>query len=149
MKKFCEKNFLEYTFAMGFKLNLILGGLLVASLAGSSVYIKYLNNQLATLKGNQIVLEGKIAEQNESIKNYLEDQQKNQAQITALTQKNQQNQREVQKLRNTFAKHDMDSLALAKPGLIQTRVNKGTLRVKEDLIAITNPEQFDEEPITD
>jgi len=82
---------LEYTFAMGFKLNLILGALLVASLAGSSVYIKYLNNQLATLKGNQIVLEGKIAEQNESIKNYLEDQQKNQAQITALTQKNQQN----------------------------------------------------------
>ena len=133
---------------MGFKLNLILGGLLVASLAGSSVYIKYLNNQLVTLKGNQIVLEGKIAEQNESIKTYLDNQQKNQAQITALTQKNQENQREVQKLRNTFAKHDMDSLALAKPGLIQTRVNKGTLRVKEDLIAITNPEQFDEEPIT-
>ncbi len=60
---------------MGIKLNLILGALLVASLAGSSVYIKYLNNQLATLKGNQIVLEGKIAEQNETIKNYLEDQQ--------------------------------------------------------------------------
>ena len=133
---------------MGFKLNLILGGLLVASLAGSSVYIKYLNNQLVTLKGNQIVLEGKIAEQNESIKTYLDNQQKNQAQITALTQKNQENQREVQKLRNTFAKHDMDSLALAKPGLIQTRVNNGTLRVKEDLIAITNPEQVDEEPIT-
>jgi len=134
---------------MGFKLNLILGGLLVASLAGSTVYIKYLNNQLVTLKGNQIVLEGKIAEQNESIKNYLEDQQKNQEQITALTQKNQANQREVQKLRNTFAKHDMDGLALAKPGLIQKSVNKGTLRVKEDLIAITNPEQFDEKPVTD
>ena len=54
-------------------------------------------------------------------------------------------EREVNKLRDTFARHDLDNLALAKPGLIQTRVNNATKRVKDDLILLTNPEQFDEE----
>ena len=56
---------------MGFKLSLILGGLLLASISGSAIYIKYLHNQMAILQGNQIVLETKIDEQNASIENYL------------------------------------------------------------------------------
>ena len=62
-----------------------------------------------------------------------------------MTKKNQEANRQVAKLRDTFAKHDLDNLALAKPALIQTRVNKGTLRVKDELISITDPEQFDNE----
>ena len=50
----------------------------------------------------------------------------------------------MNKLRNTFAKHDLDNLALAKPKLIENIVNKGTKKVKEELIALTNPNQFDE-----
>ena len=42
---------------MGFKLSLIFGGLLLVSVAGSAWYIDYLNDQIAILKGNQIVLE--------------------------------------------------------------------------------------------
>jgi len=49
---------------MGFKLSLILGGLLVVSLAGSTYYINYLNDQIGILKGNQIVLETEIEKQN-------------------------------------------------------------------------------------
>ena len=56
---------------MGFKLSLILGALLVASLAGSS----YLFNQLTQAKANQIVLTDKISEQNNSIKQYLVKQE--------------------------------------------------------------------------
>ena len=59
---------------MGFKLSLILGGLLLASISGSAIYIKYLHNQMAILQGNQIVLETKIDEQNASIENYLANQ---------------------------------------------------------------------------
>ena len=46
---------------------------------------------------------------------------------------------------NTFARVDLDYLALAKPGLIQTKVNRATKRVKDELVALTNPDQFEEE----
>ena len=130
---------------MGFKLSLVLGGLLLVSVSGSLWYIDRLLDQIAVLKGNQITLETKISEQNESIKNYLNKQEETQAQLTELNRKNQESQREVQKLRNTFAKHDLDNLAIAKPKLIENVINKGTKKVKEELIALTDPKQFDEE----
>ena len=57
---------------MGMKLSLILGGLLFVTIAGSGWYINYLGDQISTLKGNQLVLETQMEEQNESIKQYLE-----------------------------------------------------------------------------
>ena len=42
------------------KLSLILGGLLVVSVAGSAWYIDYQADQISTLKGNQLVLETEI-----------------------------------------------------------------------------------------
>ena len=52
---------------MGFKLSLILGGLLVATVAGLAWYIDYQADQITTLKGNQIVLETEIQKQNEFV----------------------------------------------------------------------------------
>jgi hypothetical protein len=129
---------------MGFKLSLALGGLLLISLTSSTWYINKLQDQIAVLKGNQIALENSIEQQNESIKKNLAKQKQTQEQVNVLTAKNQEAQREVNKLKNTFAKHDLDNLALAKPKLIEDIVNKGTKKVKEDLIALTNPNQFDE-----
>lgn len=130
---------------MGFKLSLILGGLLLVTASGSAWYIDRLLDQISVLKGNQIALENSIEQQNESIKQYLSKQKQNQEQLNILTEKNRESQREVNKLKNTFAKHDLDNLALAKPKLIEKIVNKGTKQVKEDLITLTNPNQFDEE----
>jgi len=129
---------------MGLKLNLILGGLLFSSIAGSAWYIDRLQDNISTLKANAQILQTQIAEQNAKIKQHLEKQQKTQEQINTLTAKNQEAQREVNKLKNTFAKHDLDNLALAKPKLIENIVNKGTKKVKDELIALTNPNQFDE-----
>ena len=128
---------------MGLKLNLILGGLLFSSIAGSAWYIDRLQDNISTLKANAQILQTQIAEQNAKIKQHLEKQQKTQEQINTLTAKNQEAQREVNKLKNTFAKHDLDNLALAKPKLIENIVNKGTKKVKDELIALTNPNQFD------
>jgi|TARA_R110002020_G_scaffold201316_1_gene403906 hypothetical protein len=128
---------------MGFKLSLVLGGLLLVSWAGSAWYIDRLQDEVSTLKGNQIVLEGEIQKQNDSIKNFLEQQKQSAEQLNSMALKNQEAQREVNKLRNTFAKHDMDDLALNKPGLLEKMVNRGTKRVKEELIAITDPNQFE------
>jgi biopolymer transport protein ExbB/TolQ len=133
---------------MGFKLSLILGGLLLVSVAGSAWYIDYLNDQIAILKGNQIVLESEIQKQNDSIDKFLEQQKESQNKLNDMALANQEAQREVNKLRSTFAKHDLDNLAINKPALVENMINRGTARVKDDLIKITNPNQFNEEDNT-
>jgi hypothetical protein len=134
---------------MGFKLAIILGALLVASLAGSASYIKYLNNQMAVLKGNQVILENQIEEQNASIYAYLKKQEQVSFQLKSMEAEKNEALREFNSLRDKFSKHDMNSLALAKPKLIETRVNNGTRKVKEALVKITDPDQFEpqEEPV--
>jgi len=134
---------------MGFKLAIILGALLVASLAGSASYIKYLNNQMAVLKGNQVILENQIEEQNASIDAYLKKQEQVSFQLKSMEAEKNEALREFNSLRDKFSKHDMNSLALAKPKLIETRVNNGTKKVKEALVKITDPNQFEpqEEPV--
>ena len=129
---------------MGYKLAFMMGLLLMGVASGSYMYIKYLNDQIAILRGNQIVLETKIEEQNASIKNYLAKQESVNAQLADLEVQKNMAQRQVNNLRNTFAKHDLDNLAMVKPKLIETRINKGTKRVMQGLTDLTNPEQFNE-----
>lgn len=130
---------------MGFKVAAVLGILLMLSVAGSAWYIDRLQDEISVLKGNAIALETQINQQNEAIKNHLAKQQQTQNQVNELTKKNQEANRQVAQLRDTFARHDLDNLALAKPALIQKSVNKGTKRVKDELISITDPEQFDKD----
>ena len=135
---------------MGFKISLILLALFLATTSVSAFYIKYLHNQMAVLQGNQIVLEGKIEEQNESIKNYLSNQKKHNEQLDVLAVEKAEAERAVSELRNKFARHDLNNLALMKPKLIETRVNKASGRVMDNLKKITNPNMFDknEESVT-
>ena len=130
------------------KLSLILGGLLFLTIAGSGWYINYLNDQISILKGNQIVLETQIQEQNESIERYLEQQKNQQVQLNQLEAEKQEAMKDVNRLRKTFANHDLDQLALAKPGLLQNKINKASARVMTTLEELTNPNQFDEKPTT-
>ena len=133
---------------MGLKLSIILAGLLVITVAGSAWYIDYQSDQITTLKGNQIVLETEIQKQNESIERYLEQQKNQQVQLDQLESEKRAAMEDVNRLRKTFAKHDLDKLALAKPGLIENRINKASARVMATLEEITNPNQFDEKPTT-
>ena len=133
---------------MGIKLSLILGGLLFMTIAGSAWYIDYQADQITTLKGNQIVLETEIQKQNESIERYLEQQKNQQVQLDQLESEKRAAMEDVNRLRKTFAKHDLDKLALAKPGLIENRINKASARVMATLEEITNPNQFDEKSTT-
>ena len=130
---------------MGFKLSIILGGLLIATISGSAFYIKYLNNQVSTLKANQVILTDKIAEQNESIKNYLNKQKETMEQMEFLEAERRDAMRSVTELRNKFARHDLNNLALMKPGVIENRVNKGSKRVFDELMQITSQDKKDED----
>ena len=132
---------------MGFKLSIILSVLLVSAVLGSGLYINYLHDQISQLKANAIVLETEIQAQNKDIEKLVADDKATQNKVNELTKKNQESVREVNRLRQTFANHDMNDLALNKPTLIQNKVNKATLRVKNTLIELTNPDQFDEESI--
>ena len=123
---------------MGFKLSLILGLLLV----GSAVYIKSLHGQLGTLKGNQVILEGKIEEQNASIDNYLAEQQELYIAIDDIEQQKNEAIKEVNEVRNKFARHDLNSLALAKPKMLEKRVNASSQKILQSLSEITDPQQF-------
>lgn len=130
---------------MGYKIAGGLGLILLITISGSAWYIDRLLDQISVLKGNQLILETEIQTQNDQIKNLISNAEKTQTQLNALEKEKNESEREVNELRNTFARHDLDNLALAKPGLIQTKVNRATKRVKDDLIALTNPDQFEEE----
>ncbi len=129
---------------MGFKLSLILGLLLV----GSAVYIKSLHSELGTLKGNQVILEGKIEEQNASIDTYLAEQQELYIAIDEIEKQKNEAIKEVNEVRNKFARHDLNNLALVKPGLIEKRVNAGSKKVFDELTSITSPRVEEDENIS-
>jgi len=139
---------------MGIQTNIILGGLLIASLGASTLYINLQKSKIEKLQvelnvaiQNQKVLENTVAEQNENMKQQLENQKQNQEKIRELTETSNKANEEVKKLRNTFARHDLNNLAIAKPGLMEGIVNRGTKKVNSELIELTNPGQFDEEVI--
>ena len=133
------------------RLSILLMFLLVATAGGSYFYINMQKAQLQQLKielqtaiNNQAVLEGAIAQQNEQMQAQLESQRQNQALISELSEANDEARQEVNQLRNTFSRHDLNNLAIAKPGLIETIVNKGTAKVHQQFVDLTNPKQFDE-----
>ena len=129
---------------MGLKISLILGVLLLATASGSAFYIKYLMSQNAILQANQQTLEKEISEQNESIKNYLANQERHNSQLEEIEAEKNKALRESQELRNKFARHNLNNLTLMKPKLIEKRINKASKKVFDDLITLTNPNQFDE-----
>ena len=122
-----------------------MGGLLLATVAGSAFWVNSLQSQIGTLKGNQMILEAKIQEQNEAIETALNNQKKAQTLMASLEKDKQEAMRNVNKLRKTFARHDLDELTLAKPELMQSKINRASKRVLENLEKLTDPNQFDEE----
>ena len=129
------------------KLALVMGGLLFVSIMINIVAFTKLDKakiELQTAVNNQAVLERTIQEQNDQIVNALATAKKTQAQIQSLNTQYTQSQAQVTNLRNKFAKHNLEGLAMSKPGLLESKINKATARVGQDLTNITNPDQFDE-----
>ena len=138
---------------MGLKLSILLGFGVMASVGGSYFYINMQRAQIAQLEvelqtavNNQQVLENTIANQNTQLQEQLEAQRQNQARIAELSEANDEARQEVSEMRNTFARHDLNNLAIARPGLIEGVVNRGTAQVHAQFVSLTNPRQFDEVP---
>ena len=118
---------------------------MIVSVAGSAWYIDYQADQISTLKGNQIVLETQIQEQNEAIERHLKQAKQQQEHMNTLAAENRKAMESVNKLRKTFSNLDLDESALANPEDMQRRINRGSARVMEELEKLSNPNQFDEQ----
>ena len=138
------------------QLSIVMGFFLVVVVGGSYMYINMERAQIAQLEvelqtsiSNQSILEGTIASQNSQLQEQLALQRQSQLRITELSEAHDEARQEVTEMRNTFARHDLNNLAIARPGLIEGVVNRGTAAVHQQFIDLTNPRQFDEVPVTD
>ena len=132
---------------MSFKLSLGLAGLLVISVAINIILLTKLDKakiELQTAISNQVILERTIQEQNEQIKKALADAKKTAEQIQSLNVRYNESQAQVTKLRNKFAKFNLEGMALTDPLTLQGKINRATARVCDDLTNKTNSNQFDE-----
>ena len=107
--------------------------------------IEKLELALQIALNNQQVLENTVKQQNDQIVQALESAKKTQQQIQTLNTRYSESQAQVTNLRNKFANHNLEGMALAKPALLEGKINKASARVLENLNLITNPDQFDEE----
>tara|TARA_E500000305_G_C3971157_1_gene211996 strand:+ start:538 stop:954 length:417 start_codon:yes stop_codon:yes gene_type:complete len=133
---------------MGLKLSAGLG-LIIILLAGafkmyydkSQAEIKSFHLQLEKSIQNQKKLKGTIEQQNENLKQTVENQELMVAQVERLTKENQQAQEEVDDIRKKFSKHNLNVLSMKKPGLIEKIINKGTATVGKELEQITSTDR--------
>jgi ATP phosphoribosyltransferase len=93
----------------------------------------WLYDQNTTLKENNVKLESAIAEQTAAFDAMKESYEKQGQSLQNLSRANAQIEAEKDQYLAIFRKHNLDKLALMKPGLVQTRVNNATKAVFEEL----------------
>ena len=133
------------------KLAIALGAALLISITINIVVFTKLDKakiELQTAISNQAILEKTIQDQNEQIKQALEQAKKTAQQIQTLNNQYSASQAQVTKLRNKFANFNLEGMAMTEPAVLQGKVNRATARGMENLNTITNPDQFDEEANT-
>ena len=133
---------------MGLKLSAGLGLILILLAGAFKMYydksqaeIKSFHLQLEKSIQNQKKLKGTIEQQNENLKQTVENQELMVAQVERLTKENQQAQEEVDDIRKKFSKHNLNVLSMKKPGLIEKIINKGTATVGKELEQITSTDR--------
>src|SRR5210317_1257279 len=81
------------------------------------------------LKTNQEKLEGVIETQKEEMERKEADFKLQTAAMNEMSLKNQEIQQEMNRYLDIFKRHNLTKLAIAKPGLIEPKVNRGTKSV--------------------
>jgi Tfp pilus assembly protein PilO len=111
----------------------ILFGVIVAMSAFGFVYYQTTEGTLAELRAEigtqQNVInafETRQAEQIKTIEALQDNLLKTTEALNTMSAKNAEIEGEMNRYMKIFARHDLAKLAAAKPGLIETRINKGT-----------------------
>lgn len=129
---------MRYLFIFSFIINLVVGGI---------GYVYYKETQTTIEQQAQKLAVYKVAaeEQERTIEALQENAKITAEQLQALSEENANIEAEKARYLSIFKKHDLTKLATAKPGLISTRINKGTADVfksieddSRDIDAINN-----------
>jgi hypothetical protein len=98
---------------------------------GISTYVLYGQNQ--TFKANQIKLEAAVEEQKQAMEIMKEQYEKQGKALMNMSRQNAQIEEEKAKYLAIFSRHNLDALAIKKPGLMELRFNKASEAVMEGL----------------
>tara|TARA_Y100000996_G_scaffold415401_1_gene409856 strand:+ start:2482 stop:2865 length:384 start_codon:yes stop_codon:yes gene_type:complete len=110
-------------------MNQLTMGLLVA--LGLLTFFLYTENN--TLKENNIKLESAIEEQEKAMAVMKESYEKQGQSLMNMTRRNSEIEAEKAEYLEIFSRHNLDMLALKKPGLIENRMNNASEKVMEGL----------------
>ena len=107
---------------------LFIGIIIALSLGG---YFLYQQNE--TLKSENLAYEVRDQEQREAIAAIQENFERQTSALNSLTARNAEIEGEMSRYLDIFRRHNLNKLALARPGLIETRVNNGTKDVFDSI----------------
>ena len=110
-------------------MNQFMTGLLVV--LGLGCWWLYSENQ--TLKANNIKLEYAVEEQKQTIETIREQYEKQGAALANMTRENALIEQEKAEYLEIFSRHNIDVLALKKPGMIELRMNNASEEVMEGI----------------
>jgi len=107
---------------------ILIGVILMMGLGGWFLY-----NQNTTLKAENQAFELRDQEQKLTIEAQQESFETQTSALNSLTARNAEIEGEMSRYLDIFRRHNLNKLALAKPGLIETRVNSGTKDVFDSI----------------
>lgn len=107
---------------------LLIGIILILGLGG---YWLYQENQI--LVSNNAALEGAVAEQQAAMSALRESFEKQGKALINMNRVNAVIEAEKAEYLSIFSRHNLDMLAIKKPGLMENRFNKGSQKVMEGL----------------
>tara|TARA_Y100000004_G_C8710071_1_gene325514 strand:+ start:204 stop:599 length:396 start_codon:yes stop_codon:yes gene_type:complete len=93
----------------------------------------YLYNQNQVLSANNLALEGAVEEQKQAMDAMKESFEKQGKSLQNMMRKNAQIEQEMNSYLDIFRRHNLNQLAVAKPGMIEKRVNNATKQVFESI----------------
>ena len=93
----------------------------------------YLYNQNQTLQANNMKLEYAVEEQKQTMAAMKEQYEKQGQALMSMTRQNAVIEQEKAEYLAIFARHNLDVLALKKPGMIELRFNNASEAVMEGL----------------
>ena len=107
---------------------------IILVLGGTSFWL-YNENQ--TLTENNLKLNYAVEEQKETMRVMQENFEKQGKALQNLSRRNAQIEADKDKYLQILSKHNFEKLAVAKPGLMETRFNNGTDEVLRELEKVT------------
>ena len=107
---------------------LTMGALVVL---GGLCYFLYSQNE--TLKENNIKLENAVQAQQEAMDTLRESYEKQGKSLMNMSRRNSEIEAEKAEYLAIFSRHNLDMLALKKPGLMSNRFNNGSEKVMEGM----------------